>query len=326
MAEEFRITIKSFMDLVPTFNGEDPNGLTKFLQSTDALIQKGFNPQDPRCEQNQYILRFIRSKIVDKADQRLTPLDDTIIDYPTLRAALCKCYTDPRNLSTLIREANRTKQNSNESAESFAQRFASLRNAIHKRIRTEYPTSDGTLKAALDKMLVTSFLYEVQGSIGNYLRTRQPETAIEIDIEIANYSSLYRFEQYKHSSEPNPKKSQQQPLLHKKQHAFRSHDGYNNNSNFNNQNKSNPHFNKNPNPTFQNNRQFYQKPNVPSVPTPMSGVQTIRHQQHNLELEQMDTDYDPYEQQEDYLEENQEYYGSDEEANFIDQPPDNTKN
>ncbi|KAI5717274.1 hypothetical protein M8J77_003087 [Diaphorina citri] len=34
-----------------------------------------FVAQDPQGEQNQYILRFIRSKIVDKADQKLTPLD-----------------------------------------------------------------------------------------------------------------------------------------------------------------------------------------------------------------------------------------------------------
>ncbi|KAI5717789.1 hypothetical protein M8J77_011218 [Diaphorina citri] len=37
-------------------------------------------------------------------------------------------------------------------------------------------------------MLVTSFLNEVQSSIGNYLRNRQPETAIEIDIEIVLYT------------------------------------------------------------------------------------------------------------------------------------------
>jgi hypothetical protein len=36
-SNEFKITIKSFMDVVPNFNGQDPNGLTKFLQSTDAL-------------------------------------------------------------------------------------------------------------------------------------------------------------------------------------------------------------------------------------------------------------------------------------------------
>ncbi|KAL1454618.1 hypothetical protein WDU94_010834 [Cyamophila willieti] len=85
---------------------------------------------------------------------------------------------------------------------------------MNKRIRTKYPNSDGTLRAAIHKMLLTLFLYEVQGSIGQYLRTRQPKTFIEI----ANYSTLYRTEQSKHSlpytgprTNPSPFVNQQLP-------------------------------------------------------------------------------------------------------------------
>lgn len=288
MAEGFQITIKSFMDLVPTFNGEDPNGLTKFLQSTDALMLKGFDQENPNCEKNQYLLRFIRSKIIDKADQKLTPLDDSITDYPTLKAALSKCYTDPRSLSTLIREANRTKQNPHESAESFVQRFTLLRNAINKRIRSEYPNSDGTLRAAMDKMLITSFLYEVQGSIGQYLRTRQPETFIEI----ANYSTLYRTEQPKQSSPSKVPRTNPAPHNNFKsrppqqQWQPRPHNG----NDSNNQNKQhgqpfrNPNNFQNHNRQFQNNQSYHR----PAGPTPMSGVQTIRHQHHNIEVDRND--------------------------------------
>ncbi|KAL1454617.1 hypothetical protein WDU94_010833 [Cyamophila willieti] len=170
----------------------------------------------PNNSGNQDRTTFIRSKIVDKADQELTPLDDTIVDYPTLKAALSKCYTDSRSrCGTFIREANRTKQNNpHESAESFVQKFTLLKNTMNKRIRTKYPNSDGTLRAAIHKMLLTLFLYEVQGSIGQYLRTRQPKTFIEI----ANYSTLYRTKQSKHSSpytgprtNPSPSVDQQLP-------------------------------------------------------------------------------------------------------------------
>ncbi|KAI5714612.1 hypothetical protein M8J77_004998 [Diaphorina citri] len=226
------------------------------------------------------------------------------------------------------------RQYQNETAEAFAERFNALRNSVHKRIRLEYPTSDGTLKAALEKVLVTSFLYEVQGPIGQYLRTRQPETFIEINIEIANYSTLYRFDHTKSTPQSGSRTNPHNPnsgfkpknppntTAQVQKHPTRPYDNYHNSNNFN---KGGTPFPRNPNwnPNFQQNRP------KPPAPTPMSGVQSIK-QHHNIESEQPESspyDYqhpEEYYEDESYEQQEEEYHSDDE--NFQSKPPDDVKN
>lgn len=236
-----------FLSMIPEFNGE-PELLPRFLEISEKVVNRFYNPHNIDDFQNEYLMSSIRSKIVGKAALNLSGL--VLNTWQDLKTNLLYAYADKRDSYTLCLELSNLKQG-NENAFDFYNKIQKLLNLQTCYLKTHHsPNEANVLAAYFTNYALRILLRGLKEPIGSLMRTKNPKNLAEAlnmltnDFQLdTSQSSTTKNPQGRFvPNNPNPK------FLQNQNKPF--------NQNFRPKNDSHPQ--NNFRPPFQNNHQFRQ--------------------------------------------------------------------
>lgn len=162
-----------YLQILPDFDGNQ-SLLSEFITISEQLINRFYNPNDANDFQNTLILRSIKNKV--KGDAAISIASYNITTWLNLKNALLATYSDKRDLQTLIIELCNMRQGNLKPLEFYSKVQDNLN------LQTSYVnmhSAANEINVLIEnsrKLALRVFLKHLNGSLGDYLSTRNPDS------------------------------------------------------------------------------------------------------------------------------------------------------
>lgn len=163
-----------YLQIVPDFTGNQAL-LTEFITCSESILTQFYNQQNVNDFRNIFILKSIKNKIKGNAAQAIASYN--ISTWNDLKNALLATYSDKRDLQTLIIELCNLRQGSRKALDFFTE----IQNNLNLQVSyINMHNNDAGVIATLiensQKLALRVFLKHLNGQLGDYLSTRNPDS------------------------------------------------------------------------------------------------------------------------------------------------------
>ncbi len=277
-----------YLSCVPKFEG-NPCELNRYLATCKSLIDNFYDTVNVNCFQNIFLINSLIGKLSGNA--RLVVNVQNVSTWDGLKNTLTRHFADRRDESCLNRDLVLTKQNANETPQSYYDRILELLNLLCSYVDAHDDVATAQIKRNLyTELALKTFLAGLREPLGNTIRCMSPKDLADAIQLVIRESNTKYFQNQPNHNNSNANHTKPKP----QQHQFRFNGptrnfGYNNYTpnQFKQPFPSQP-INIRPNANirpqkFFSNSQVFGKPKPTNVfrqnpgkilpkPTPMSGV------------------------------------------------------
>lgn len=237
MTQQFK---PEYLNCIPEFDG-NPNELSRYLSTSESLIQTFYDIQNPNNFQNTYLLNSIISKL--KGNAKVIANIQTIISWQQLKDVLTRNFADQRDEACLNRDLIMLRQEQNEKPQKFFDRCLNVLNLLCSYVDVHENTVEAkTLKRNLyQDLTLKTFLSGLKEPLGTTIRCMKPTNLSEALQYVIREDNIHYFQNYTNKNLVRP---QIQTNQFRPQHKPFVRQNFHQNS----------HFNTNSNPNYQDNR------------------------------------------------------------------------
>lgn len=161
------------LTIIPDFHGE-PQTLRNFLEKSELVYTRFYNPEDPNGFHNKFLLSGITNKVKGQAHNLIA--NSIINTFLELKVALLQAYGDKRDYLTLEIELARYRQNNTETPTQFHDRITEILTLQTAYINNYigHPDAKPLIKHC-NNFALRILLAGLKEPLGSLLRTKSPE-------------------------------------------------------------------------------------------------------------------------------------------------------